>query len=389
MFASKDVLRDDYRPDELLGRDEEKEEFVHGLAPIVNAEQPNNVFLYGKTGVGKTLATRFIIDELCEDTANITAVDVRTVWVNCKDKTSYNTAVAIVNQLRDSEDQIPEQRHSESAVHNMLWSELDTLDATHVLFILDEVDSLGTDDELLYQIPRARTNGYVDDVKLGIIGTCDNFNFRENLSARVRSTLAETEIHFAPYDAAELRAILKQRATEAFESGALTDDVVPLTAALVTSNTGSARRAIDILRTAGENAQKADAEQVTEEHVRVAQEEVEEEIIKSELTSFSNHALLSLYAVAVLEMDRSVDEVRIKTVAQMYRRFCDAVEMDSRTTRTVQNHLSEMALMGFLTSTECNKGKGGGKFLVHELSVDPQAVKSAISEVDRFDGLVE
>jgi len=94
--------------------------------------------------------------------------------------------------------------------------------------------------------------------------------FHENLSARVRSTLAETEIHFAPYDAAELRAILEQRATEAFESGALSDDVIPLTAALVASNTGSARRAIDILRTAGEMAQKADTDQVTEDHVRVA-----------------------------------------------------------------------------------------------------------------------
>jgi cell division control protein 6 len=120
VFASKDVLRDDYRPDELLERDEEKEEFVHALAPIVNGEQPNNVFLYGKTGVGKTLATRLIIDELLADTADIAPVDVRTVWVNCKDKTSYNTAVAVVNQLRDSENQIPEQGHSESAVHNML-----------------------------------------------------------------------------------------------------------------------------------------------------------------------------------------------------------------------------------------------------------------------------
>jgi hypothetical protein len=46
-------------------------------------------------------------------------------------------------------------------------------------------------------------------------------------------------------------------------------------------------------------------------------------------------------------------------------------------------------MMGFLTSTERNEGKGGGTFLVHELSVDSQTVKSAIGEVDRFEGLVD
>lgn len=36
----------------------------------------------------------------------------------------------------------------------MLWDHLNDLDATHTLFGLNEVDSLGTDDDIPYQIPR-------------------------------------------------------------------------------------------------------------------------------------------------------------------------------------------------------------------------------------------
>lgn len=64
-------------------------------------------------------------------------------------------------------------------------------------------------------------------MKVGIIGISNNLAFRENLSAKDRSSLCEKSISFPPYDAGELWAVLRQRADTAFHDGALADDVIP------------------------------------------------------------------------------------------------------------------------------------------------------------------
>jgi len=48
-------------------------------------------------------------------------------------------------------------------VFNVLFDELDKVGGT-VLIVLDEIDNIGDDDDLLYELPRAEANGYVDNV---------------------------------------------------------------------------------------------------------------------------------------------------------------------------------------------------------------------------------
>ncbi|UWG49209.1 Cdc6-related protein, AAA superfamily ATPase (plasmid) [Halalkaliarchaeum sp. AArc-CO] len=62
---------------------------------------------------------------------------------------------------------------------------------------------------------------------------------------------------------------------KAFHYDVLADDVVPLCAVFAAQDTGSARQAIRPLREAGELAQAAGSDTVTEEHVRYAQDELE------------------------------------------------------------------------------------------------------------------
>jgi len=53
VFANKDALGESYQPDQIEERDEEIEEYMHALQPIIDGWEPNNVFVYGNTGVGK------------------------------------------------------------------------------------------------------------------------------------------------------------------------------------------------------------------------------------------------------------------------------------------------------------------------------------------------
>jgi len=118
--------------------------------------------------------------------------------------------------------------------------------------------------DILYRLPRARSNGYVDDVRPVIVGISNVFQFRDNLSPNFKNMLAEKEFLILPYDATQLRSILTPHVEKAFHDDVLVEDVVPLYAAFAAQDTGSPRQAIRLLREAGELPQVANFDTVTE-----------------------------------------------------------------------------------------------------------------------------
>ena len=61
LYKNRDALLEEYTPDNLVGRDEELEEYHAALQPIINGEAPSNIFLYGKSGVGKTADRKSVV----------------------------------------------------------------------------------------------------------------------------------------------------------------------------------------------------------------------------------------------------------------------------------------------------------------------------------------
>ena len=177
------------------------------------------MFLYGKTGVGKTAVSRFLLDQLKQDTAQYDDIDLSVYWLNCTNlSSSYLVAVNLVNTIRDSDEQISTTDYPQQRIFDILYDELDAIGWT-VLLVFDEIDQIGSDDEILYELPRARSNGYLESAKPSVIGISNDFGFRDDLSPKVKDTLCEEEIHFSPYTGPELEAILGERV-----DGALFDD---------------------------------------------------------------------------------------------------------------------------------------------------------------------
>jgi len=254
IFRNEDMLREDYQPDSITARERELEAYKTALQPVVNGAQPRNVFLYGKTGVGKTALSRHLLEQLQRDTAEFDDVDLSIFWLNCTNlSSSYQVAVNLVNTLRADDDQISTTGYPQQQVFDILYEELDRIGGT-VLLVFDEIDHIGSNDEILYEIPRARSNGYLDDAKPGVIGISNDFGFRDDLSPKVKDTLCEEEIHFSPYNAPELEAILQKRAKGALYDDAADDAVISLCAAIAAQDTGSARQVLDLLYKSGEIA---------------------------------------------------------------------------------------------------------------------------------------
>ena len=183
IYHDRDVLREDYHPEKIVGRDNELREYISALQPVINGDQPSNIFLYGKAGVGKTACTGYLLSKLQIDAEQYN-VDMRVIRTNCEDlSTSYQVSVQLINELRSAEEQVT-TGYSTRQVYEMLWEELDSVGGT-ILIVLDEVDHID-DDSILYQIPRARANNNLSESKVGIIGISNDFKFREALSSKVR-----------------------------------------------------------------------------------------------------------------------------------------------------------------------------------------------------------
>lgn len=385
IYKNRDALLEEYTPHNLVGRDNELEEYHAALQPIVNGEAPSNIFLYGKSGVGKTAATRFLVSQLQTDIERYDDVSLEVIEVNCDGlNSSYQVAVKLVNTLRDASEQISNTGYPQAQVYSFLWEELDKHHGT-VLIVLDEVDHIN-DNSILYQIPRARSNGYLENAKIGIIGISNDLSFRDSLSAKVRSSLCEKEVSFPPYDATELRQVLLQRKEVAFHEGTLDEEVIPLCAAYGAKDAGDARQALDLLLEAGDIARQREADQVTRDHVQEARRKLERDRIVEGVADLTEHARLILYTIATLEAEGETP-VRSRDIRPRYEQLCTHTDREALTSRRMRDHIADLAMLGVVSSTEKNEGMSGGKYREHTLKQDLQLVVTALEETIEFAGV--
>ena len=389
IFKDENVLRDGYRPDELICRDDELSQFQSALRPVINGAQPKNIFLYGDAGLGKTLATKMVLDRLRTDQEQYDHLELHTVNLVCKTlSTSYQVAAHLVNEFRSQENQIKATGYPAGMIYEMLWEHLDELDATHCLIVLDEIDSIGTDDDILYELPRCNDHGNVEDTWVGVIGISNDFTFRDNLSARVKDSLCDEEIHFSPYDANQLRQILEQRAVKAFHDGVLEDDVIPLCAAKTAQKYGSARQALKRLYKAGDLARDENADTVTEAHAREADELVEKDKVRDELGDLPTQEQLTLYSLLSLDQEGRLPSKR----SHIYERYTVAAKRigtDLVSDRTIHDNLSKLTLKGFLDVNEKNEGPHGGSYYQYDFSIRTELVREALKAESRLDELFD
>ena len=383
LFANKDVLKDHYEPEDILERDEEIDQYANALQDVVDGWEPDNVFVYGKTGVGKTAVTRYMMDALeyeADDRDGVDSVD--SVEVNCHHHpSSYQASIALVNELREDTDRDPLTTGlSTSDVLNALFDEIEAREGT-VLIVLDEIDNLGDDDMLLYQLPRAKTNGNIEDSQVAVVGISNDYTFRNDLSPKVQDTLCEREIKFPPYDANELVTILDDRAERALSDGVLDEGVIPQCAALAARDRGSARQAIDLLRESVNVAIEDERETVSEGDVDTAVRRVERGRIKDSIKDLTTHGQYVLLAVTQTAIAGDTP-VRAKELYEVYEDVAAEYASEPLSQRSVHDHLNDLSMLGFLRQHDRNYGRGGGQFFEYELDVDAAMVQEAIADAD-------
>ncbi|MCF2164320.1 DNA replication protein Orc7 [Halobacterium salinarum] len=254
-------------------------------------------------------------------------------------------------------EQVPMTGWPTDRVYATFFDAVDYVERVAVI-MLDEIDKLveKSGDDTLYNL--SRMNSELDNSRVSIIGISNDLKFTDFLDPRVKSSLGEEEIVFPPYDANQLRDILQHRSDVAFKADALSDDVLPLCAAFAAQEHGDARRALDLLRTAGELAERDQAENVTEDHVRRAQDKIELDRVVEVVRTLPTQSKLVLYAILLLE-DNGVHNVNTGEVYNIYKTLCDELDADVLTQRRVTDLISELDMLGIVNAVVVSKGRYG------------------------------
>ena len=227
-----------------------------------------------------------------------------------------------------------------------------------VVIMLDEIDKLveKSGDDTLYNL--SRMNSELSNSRISIMGISNDLKFTDFLDPRVKSSLGEEEIVFPPYDATQLRDILQHRADVAFKSEALTSDVIPLCAAFAAQEHGDARRALDLLRTAGELAERSQADLIEETHVRQAQDKIELDRVVEVVRTLPTQSKIVLFSIILLEKN-GVHNINTGEVFNIYKRLCEEIDADVLTQRRVTDLISELDMLGIVNAVVVSKGRYG------------------------------
>lgn len=382
IFADEQVLTEEYTPEGLPERESELEALHMALMPAARGVGANNVFLYGKAGQGKTVAAEVELEELEYHAEHESeTLDLTTLMISCEGLTSsYQVASRIVRELTDNR---PIGR-STDVVFSMMYDALDEIGGT-IIIVLDEIDTIGTDDRILYSIPRARAKDYVaDDVYPSVIGISNNLQWRDNLSPKVKDSLYDDSIHFAPYNATQLQPILERRAEKAFIDGVISNDPVTLAAALSAKDKGSARQAIQYLYKAGQLASSRGDDALTRDHLREAEQQVERKRIVEGMESLTIQGTLALAAITKLELSDE-NPIRTKHIFSEYRELAELISAEPLVRRRMRDHLLDLDMQGILTAKKQGAGSVGGQYYTFKLNVAESTVVDILQEVSRFE----
>jgi len=373
LLRNREVLLPDYVPLELPHRSEEIRRLAEVVAPALRGERPNNVFIYGLTGTGKTAVTKYVLRRL-QELASQKGAMVQSIYVNVRQReTPYKVLADVAEQLGL---RVPFTGLSIGELFSRIVKRLSRLEGVYIV-VLDEIDFLvRRGDDVLYDL--TRVNEHLQRARVSVIGITNSVRLVDSLDPRVRSSLGEQTLVFSPYNAEQLKDILSQRAAMAFNDGALEEGVIPLCAALAAREHGDARRALDLLRVAAEIAEREGAPKVTEEHVMRARAEIERDKVSDVIRTLPLHSKLVLASVlSATGWGRA--EATTGDIYSTYRSVVRSLGLEEVTLRRVSGVLGELDMLGIISGRVVSRGRYG-KTRVVELAADPETVAQALSE---------
>ncbi len=371
IFKDKRPLDHRWLPDKLVHREEQIRQIAKYWVDVLSNVTPSNVTLYGKTGTGKTAASKFAREQLM-DIARKKSIFVKVEYIRCTDYTTeYQVIAELCNKLgRD----VPNRGWTKGEVVNTFRDIFKSTNAfgkkLHLIVILDEIDILldKDGDGILYTLTRT------DNVSVLCIS--NYLDFKNLIKSRVTSSLNDKEIVFPPYGAGQLSDILNERAALSFNDNVLESDVIPLCSAMAAKEEGDARYALDLLKNAGELAFDEDSSKVTNDHVKRAKDKIEHNKVIEIISTLPLQQQRVLESI--LNLTKQKEEI---TSGKLYETYTDLYKKDAVTYRRIFDFINELEMLGIISTNTISRGRGKGRTNIIKLQCDETLLETTLFSI--------
>jgi len=380
IFKNKIILQSNYTPESIPHREKQIAQVASVIAPSLRLEKPSSLFIYGLTGTGKTLVVQYVKNQLLKKAQELN-ITLLMPYINCKLKkvadTEYRILAELINKLGSK---VPATGLPTDQLYRKFVELIDNQKQI-LIVILDEIDQAvkRIGDEFLYNFTRINTE--LNKAQITVIGISNDLKFLDTLDPRVKSSLSEEEILFSPYNALQLQDILKRRAGEAFKQNVVAEGVIEKCAALAAREHGDARRALDLLRMAGELVERDSKEKITLEYVDKAKERIEADkvlmVVETQPKQFQLTLLSVISLLKKIKRERNEDKVFTGDIYNLYCDFCKKTKTEILTQRRISDIIAEFDMQGLINATVISKGRYGR---TREIRIDlPEQVLEKIN----------
>ena len=326
-------LQPNYLPKNLYDREEEQERLQR-----LNGKNtaPQNFFLHGSRGTGKTHVTHLALEE-----------NDRKCYVPC---TRHDTQYKALRQILRSMNHEVSSGHHTSDLQRKLVEETK---AVNTVIVLDDIDFLllNDGDDLLYFLTRMETRNNVDLLLI----SSNHTGIKSQIEERTYSSLQPRRINFEPYTAETVYQVLVERAQKSLVDQSLQRSALTY----ITSTNQNLSAALHWLKTAAETTDSV----ITESHVQQVQQEAYKKYAAHLLDDFTQHHEL-LYQ-AVQELDIEEEKINTGAIYTRYEELCKTYNENTLSKRRLSDYLKHLELLNLI---QAEYHYGGNKGKTREIS---------------------
>ena len=381
IFSQKRFLDSLFLPSKIIGRRAQAEQILRHIESLKQGFMVPVISVYGRSGSGKSTVVKFVCENL-EDIISFRFVNLR------KSKTIFGCANLVLSEL--GSDPLKSAEGLNKAVESIgerIAEILRTGKKKFFVLVLDEYDVIFSDrrgrpSDFMYKLLTLEENLREKNLWLSIITISNNALIDYELDDRVKSRMGNSEVFFSPYSIDDVKSILEDRAQKAFVTKPGID-VLERCAKLCSDSHGDARRALDLLRLAGE---LSDGKKITKADVEKADDQLQKDRISQIVSSASYHQRVIIAAICSNIVNSKNGTSTTSLTYNEYKKLLQK-DMKSLSYRRVTELLVELEDTGLVSSKNVSKGRYGYS-TQYKLTMPPELVGPLLGK-KWWDGVLE
>ncbi len=134
--------------------------------------------------------------------------------------------------------------------------------------------------------------------------------------------------------------------------------MISLCAALAAQEHGDARRALELLRVAGELAERNSEDKVEETYVYKAKNKIELDCVSEVIRTLPTQSKLLLFGM-ILNQEAGRNKLNTGDVYTTYKELCKIADVSVLTQRRITDLISELDMLGIIHARVISKGRYG------------------------------